>query len=617
MEAAFKDPLPAEPDDDTVCEQLCRLALCLKEGSFSQHLKDLARQGAHLYAATEKAEAKAEAKAKPKPKPRHPEKHSMDQERTLSSVLCVMLAKALNLGIIHQACLGEGATHADGAGTFWEDVLKMPQFWRIVFLMECKRSGFVVSGNATEFDMVMDQIANEWHRLAVVFNARAMVAFVTDEFGMVAYVVCESNEYFRAHFSALLDPYGTATATAPSASAPSASAPSASSPSASRSATPSSQPSSARVGVSAVIGFAAWTKRKEVKRLVQQARAVQHSIRDDAEPCFPGPTLPQAVLVSIEQGLLAAKGPLPTLDEAALCQGLPEEAGDETRLRPQAYTLVELLSSCASRWVKNETQEEFVVKVFDHTTRRPPTKLLLASFVDAAVELKHEGLHQFYSSWRVTEIGPDVAILTYRWIEMAPVSVQDVATMLELYRAVFATPRKLSASEEVESKHCHGDSLKRNCSPPALLDLDFVGPEGTSYPLTYCREGLDRHPAVEDTLKPMRLEHDLWGFGVALTEWFPLDSGAHQVGQDLKDESRNVSGDSHRALDKAIRGLKDLPSEVSQHLESRPSTAPTVRPNDQFADSSPETRQPRVKGAQAAVTESRRRRKTDADILEE
>jgi hypothetical protein len=177
----------------------------------------------------------------------------------------------------------------------------------------------------------------------------------------------------------------------------------------------------------------------------------------------------------------------------------------------------------------------FVVKVYDHTaSRQIPSKELLACLVKEAAKLD-EALALFYKSWRVTEIGPDAAILTYRWQERNDITIPNVVMMLRLYKAVFATPRKLSSSETVEAYHCHGDALCRNFEPPALLDLDFAGPVDGGYPAKINTTTLDRHPAFKTSasLPPMALAHDLWGFGKALIEWFPMGEEARDIGQSL------------------------------------------------------------------------------------
>ena len=564
MESALKPNLPPlEAIASKACERLCEAGLALTNDSkLFKHLSGLAEQGSHLHTR--------------KHSPAVLKKHAMVQERLLSSLLNLILMDILGLGTCHQFCLGTDGTHADGVGVPKEDLWSRSAInWRIRFLMECKRNHDIVGGDLTPYYMrALYQLANQWHRIATVFNASAVVAFLTDEVGMVAYVISESNEYFRAAYTALLTPYATATVV---------------------------EASIKRLGVSAILGSAEWSDEDGVKRLMQQCLAAIATMNVAAlSPLYRGPTLPRAVMVDLQLGLAAAQ---------ALLHGVAAAAGTaEADTDPSHYRLQAALSVCTSQWINTETKEKFVVKVYDHSAsgRRPPAKELLEALIDAAFKLENEAVYQFYRSWRVTEIGPGVAILTYRWLDMGPVSVENVVTMLKLYRLVFATPRRLSASEAVESVHCHGDSLRRNFEPPALLDLDFVSVEYASYHPSYSRVTLPRHPAVAcGAASLVELSHDLWGFGVALTEGFPARSGAHKVGKWLKAECSDHSRtkQSLSVLDDTISRLQRLPEQrvanTSPPSSSPPSTAPTLCP-DQLQGGSPEAPLPVDSTAPAA-----------------
>jgi hypothetical protein len=570
MEAAMKD-VSSELDEtlDATCEQLCQLATSLLP--LSKHLDKLAAEGAHLHSSD-----------KYLTRPGLKQKHAMKQERTLSSMLSLLFAKLLDLGIVHQFCLGDDNTHVNGIGVCEADYLNLSaELWRILFLMECKRLNAVVGGKAVSSNQAMDQVSNQWHRSASVFKAYALLAFVTDEVGLIVHLVCESNEAFRDVFSGLLDPFtaaeaanATDNATAAEAATSSFSADSLDASSVTDASASGPFLDTARLGVSAVLGSAAWSDRAAVGRLMQRCRAVIQSIlAAGVEHPYVGPTLPKAVIINVEKGLLAAQGGAPGMrEEPATTASVPED-----------FICAELLSSCTSRWVK-WPGEQFVVKVYDHTTRKPPTIELLTALVEAASDLEDEVLCQFYKSWRVTEIGPEVAIVTYRWLETKDVSIQDVATMLKLYESVFAMPRKLSSREEVAVEHCHGDSLLRNFEPPALLDLDFVGVKGSSYPEIYNTDAsLMRHPDVEAQItRSMELSHDLWGFAMAILRWFPAAAeGPYQVGLTLKAEllaaihKPEAEGFAKTLLNNAIKSLDLLQDTPRQpQSSSRPSTAP-------------------------------------------
>jgi hypothetical protein len=456
----------------------------------------------------------------------------MAQERFLSGQLCASLSDALGIYIVHQACLGESNTHADGIGKTQHvcpgeegDEATIEDHSVLVLEVKVarpeKESSQRKESNQKPHKNVLSskkkrlgartQLVNEFRRVVAAWPVlhrgkplKPLFLMLADQSCFYLYLGLPDRRYARDATRGCVEPsqwsvlhHGRTK---------------------NQEKQQGVHENLSHAVILPLIEGMAWSDEK-LPRVLQALRQLMVNPTSwgtkpfkPVLPVLPVPLTPNSsykVLNSQSNGLISCWDISGTWYAVKLYVASTARASPKEITSPSGASLLDCLQSAATVLQADDGLSK-IAEDLGHDDK-------LAALQEALADQ-----HQFYESWQVTDLPSGASIFMCKWVHARPVggvglAPHSAAAMLLLYKAGF-----------LSNSIVHGDIRKENVADGKIFDVDLAGIEGCSfYPVGYNGQDAipERHPDAKAG-NLMLAAHDVWSLGYLLKDvWNQKEAG--------------------------------------------------------------------------------------------